>query len=170
MLSFTSTLDSQEILLYQYVWQWWPGRPLKFWGRGFFMTRRNVAPRACGKKPYSFFPTLLSCHLAPEADTVTGSIRQTGKMKATKCRQKMQAKGGSWKPRSVWKNTERKKIKKWYHKVVSDLLDLYPNRACVDLTLNRILKSLRTKIWERNYGVDHFISLRLATEWSTLSK
>ena len=164
MLSFTSTLDSQEILLYQYVWQWWPGRPLKFWGRGFFMTRRNVAPRACGKKPYSFFPALPSCHLAPEADTVTGSIRQSGKMKATKCRQKVQAKGGYWKPRSVWKNTERKRSR-------NDTTKLFMNSwTYAQPVLVWILKSLRTKIWEPNYGVDHFINLRLATEWSTLSK
>ena len=82
MLSFTSTLDFQEILLYPVCMAVMARKAPKILSKGILYDQEKCSPRACGKKTYSFFPALSSCPLAPEADIVTGSIRQSGKMKA----------------------------------------------------------------------------------------
>lgn len=51
------------------VWQWWPGRNLKLWGRGILYDQRNCVPMSMRGNPYFLFLTLSSCHLAQEEDS-----------------------------------------------------------------------------------------------------
>lgn len=146
MLSFTSTLDFQEILLQPVCMAVMARKAPKILSKGILYDQEKCSPKSMWEKDLFLFSRSVLLPLGSRGRHSYRKHKAKWENESLALQQKVQAKGDSWKPRGVWKNTERKKTKKRYHKVVYEHLDLCTNFACVDLTLNRIVKSLRTKI------------------------
>lgn len=95
------------------VWQCWPGSHIKLWGKGILYDLRNCGPKSMGwqENPVSFFslyPPVTWLQRQRELQEVYDKV---GKQKPAF----LQKKPGMWGllgPRSVWKNAEKKELKK----------------------------------------------------------